>query len=202
MVLHYTAMTSAFAAADWLCHPDSGVSAHYVLGADGTLRQLVAEADRAWHAGAGAWGDVSDVNSRSIGIELDNDGVSAFPDRQITALIDLLRGICARWRIPPARVIGHSDLAPGRKIDPGPLFPWDRLGAEGLAVRPEPGEEGDLIADLRAAGYTAEVDEETLLAAFRLRHRPGATGPADATDRALARALARAHPVDGRTRLA
>ena len=197
-------MTSAEAAVDWLCRDEAQVSAHYVLGRDGQLWQLVAEADRAWHAGAGSWAGAGDVNSRSIGIEIDNDGASEFPQSQITALVGLLRGIMHRWGIGPAAVIGHSDCSPGRKIDPGPLFPWGVLVAEGLAVaaRTAPvsgADEAGFCADLAAVGYGAEVPPETLLAAFRLRHRPGADGDLTVEDCALARGLAQDHPVD-RTR--
>ena len=188
-------MDSAEAAVDWLCTDEAQVSAHYVIGRDGRLWQLVAEADRAWHAGAGSWDGVADVNSRSIGIELDNDGAADFSEVQIDALIGLLSGIVARWGMGPEAVIGHSDCAPGRKIDPGVRFPWPRLAAAGLAARVSaaPADRVDaaqFAADLRAAGYAAEVSDEVLLAACRLRHRPGAEGPLDPLDCGLARALA------------
>ncbi len=201
-------MTDAAAAVDWLCAPEAEVSAHYLVGGDGRLWQMVPEHLRAWHAGAGAWGAVTDVNSASIGIEIDNDGQAPFPEVQIAALIGLLRGVTRRWRIPPERVIGHSDMAPGRKIDPGPRFPWDRLAAVGVAVAvaadpaPGPVDGARFTADLRRAGYTAEAAPETLLAAFRLRHRPGADGPLDAADCGLAWTLARRYPVDAAPLLA
>ena len=141
VVLHYTAMAIAQAALDRLCDPEAEVSAHYLIAADGTLCSLVAEEKRAWHAGAGAWGGIADVNSRSIGIELDNDGASPFPAPLMTTLEALLAGILDRWRIGPAGVIAHSDMAPGRKSDPGPRFDWQRLARGGLAVWPAP--EGD-----------------------------------------------------------
>ncbi|WP_068247985.1 N-acetylmuramoyl-L-alanine amidase, partial [Tritonibacter horizontis] len=133
IVLHYTAMTSAEAAVQRLCDPACEVSAHYVIGASGQLWQLVAEADRAWHAGAGEWAGRDDVNSRSIGIELDNRGTHPFSDPQMQVLEQLLADIMQRWAIPPEGVIGHSDMAPGRKWDPGPRFDWQRLAIGGLA---------------------------------------------------------------------
>lgn len=120
MVIHYTAMKSAAAALNTLCNPDTQVSAHYLIAPDGEVLSLVPEDLRAWHAGAGRWGSVTDVNSRSIGIELANNGFTPFASAQMDALTELLKGIRARWDIRPERVIGHSDMAPGRKIDPGP----------------------------------------------------------------------------------
>ena len=137
VVIHYTAMTDAQAALDRLCDPQAEVSAHYLIGADGTLWQMVDEEMRAWHAGAGQWGDVTDVNSRSIGIELDNMGNHPFSEPQMAALEHLLVDILARRAIPPQRVIGHSDMAPDRKTDPGPRFDWRRLAQQGLSVWPE-----------------------------------------------------------------
>ncbi len=205
VVLHYTAMASAEAAVRWLCDPASNVSAHWLIDEAGRTTSMVDEAARAWHAGAGAWGVCGDVNSSSIGIELANDGASPFPDAQMRALEILLCGIGARWSIQPHRVIAHSDCAPGRKIDPGPRFDWTRLARSGLAAGPV-GAAGDAsVADgpafveaVRGAGYTAPAGTEALLAAFRLRHRPGASGPLSGADVAHARAVAAAHPVDRR----
>ncbi|MCJ8140160.1 N-acetylmuramoyl-L-alanine amidase [Falsirhodobacter halotolerans] len=186
IVLHYTGMTSFAAARDRLCDPLAEVSAHWLIDEDGTTLPLVDEARRAWHAGAGSWRGRDDVNSRSIGIELQNNGRSPFPDPQMRALETLLRGIMARWSIPPHGVIAHSDLAPGRKIDPGPRFDWRRLAREGLSVWPAPAPAGDLESDLTRIGY---ADHPERLAAFRLRFRPGAAGPADKIDGALAAGL-------------
>ena len=131
VVLHHTAMATAEAALERLVDPAAEVSAHYLIAEDGRVWRLVPEEARAWHAGAGTWGGAADVNSRSIGIELANAGPLAgfppFPEPQMAALEELLDGILARWRIPPAGVIAHSDLAPGRKADPGPKFDWLRL---------------------------------------------------------------------------
>ncbi|SFP05585.1 N-acetylmuramoyl-L-alanine amidase [Tranquillimonas alkanivorans] len=212
VVIHYTAMASAEAAVRRLCAPEAEVSAHYLVAEDGTVVRMVDEDARAWHAGAGAWGEVSDVNSRSIGIELANDAASPFPEAQMAALEALLQGIMGRWHVSPCRVIGHSDTAPGRKIDPGPRFDWRRLALRGLTVwpgasavpdSPVSGEEGPrgtdaarLTAALRRCGYTADAAPDVLLAAFRLRVRPHALGPADAVDLALAEDMARRFPVD------
>ena len=174
------------------------MSAHYLIAENGDVLALVDEAERAWHAGAGRWGDVVDVNSRSIGIELANDGYSPFPAALMDALEELLAGIMERWAIPPERVIAHSDLAPGRKIDPGRRFDWQRLARSGLAVWADGGD-GDVAAfrrDAAAFGYTADVDVGTLLSAFRLRFRPWAEGPLDGVDAGLAAELAGCYPID------
>lgn len=197
IVIHYTAMADAEAALERLCDPASEVSCHWLVGADGTLASLVDERERAWHAGAGAWGACSDVNSASIGIELDNDGASPFPESQMAALEGLLDGIMARWGIGPDAVIGHSDMAPGRKRDPGPRFDWRRLALGGRAVWPAAGHASrDFSSAARAFGYPAGADEDALLAAFRGRFRPGACGPADLEDARLAADLAHRFPVD------
>ncbi len=192
-------MRSARAACDTLCNPKTEVSAHYLIAEDGEVISLVDEAMRAWHAGAGRWGAVTDVNSRSIGIELANPGDCPFAAAQMDALEVLLRGITQRWAIRPERVIGHADMAPGRKIDPGLRFDWLRLARSGLSIWPSsvagaPSSDFDALA--RRFGYTAEVDDDTRLAAFRLRFRPRVTGPVDDTDRAMIADLAQRFPVD------
>ena len=176
IVLHYTAMKSAQAALDRLCDPEAEVSAHYLIGRGGTTWQMVEETERAWHAGAGQWRGLDDLNSRSIGIELDNQGQHPFPEPQMSALDTLLCGILQRWALGPEAVIGHSDLAPGRKWDPGPHFDWARLARLGLAAAtPDPvAPRDDVDQALREAGYTADVPPATRLAAFRLRHGPWA----------------------------
>lgn len=198
-MIHYTAMASADAAARALCNPTSEVSAHYLIDADGTLRSLVSEDQRAWHAGAGSWGDVTDVNSRSIGIELDNDGYSPFAHVQMVTLCDLLAGIMGRWDIAPHRIIGHSDMAPGRKIDPGTRFDWRRLALLGLSVWPvETGPQGDFAADMARFGYTAKTDPDLLLEAFRRRFAPHRIGPLCDADRQEIHDLATRFGVDVR----
>ena len=195
--IHYTGMSDAASARDRLCDPAAEVSAHWLIHDDGTPEALVPEDRRAWHAGAGAWRGQDDVNSRSIGIEIANPGDRPFAAAQMDTLDLLLARIMARWSIGPAGVIGHSDMAPGRKIDPGPRFDWARLARQGLAIQPETlGADRPLAASLTAIGYP-DSDPETRLAAFRLRFRPGATGPEDETDRRLADAAATAFTHSG-----
>ena len=200
VVLHYTAMNSAAAALDRLSAPEAEVSAHYLISEAGEVYSLVAEEKRAWHAGAGQWGAVTDVNSQSIGIEIANTGFAPFPEPQMLALEALLRDIMRRWAIRPERIIGHSDMAPGRKIDPGLRFDWRRLALGGLSVWPDPVSQPfyktGLVDMLRAFGMTAESDAEILLKAFRLRFRPWASGPLDDLDLAMANDLATRYPVD------
>ena len=190
VVLHYTAMPGCAEALERLCDPAAEVSAHYLIDTDGTVLSLVDEGARAWHAGAGEWRGEGDVNSRSIGVELANPGDHPFAEPQMRALERVLAGILDRHGLAPRAVIGHSDMAPGRKGDPGRRFDWRRLADEGLSVWPEAGEPGDFAADLKAFGYP-EAAPETLLTAFRLRFRPWARGPLDDTDRALAAGLRR-----------
>ncbi len=138
LVLHYTGMQSGKAALDRLCDPPASVSSHYLVEEDGTIFQLVDEDKRAWHAGRGQWQECEDVNSSSIGIEIVNPGhefgYRSFPDLQIDAVIALCRDILTRHDIRPDRIIAHSDMAPDRKEDPGELFPWDRLAANGIGL--------------------------------------------------------------------
>lgn len=192
IVIHYTAMESCAAARARLCDPLAEVSAHWLLSETGDTEALVDEARRAWHAGAGAWRGVQDVNSHSIGIELANRGNHPFPHPQMAALERLLAGIMARWGIGPAQIIGHSDMAPGRKVDPGARFDWRRLALAGLSVWPQPHapvRSGDFLTHAQRFGYPAD-DADLTLAAFRLRFRPWATGPLDGVDAALAFDLA------------
>ncbi|MDQ2090804.1 N-acetylmuramoyl-L-alanine amidase [Marimonas arenosa] len=199
IVLHYTAMESAEAALERLCDPEVEVSAHYLVCEKGRIWRMVDEEMRAWHAGAGRWGDVADVNSRSIGIELANRGDHPFPEPQMAALEALTRGIMARWSIPPERVIAHSDMAPGRKGDPGRRFDWRRLAWAGLSVWPQAGEpDADTAAfeaDAAAFGYpVADVGTDAVLEAFRMRFRPWAEGPLCEADGAVMAALAARWP--------
>ncbi|MEM8538413.1 MAG: N-acetylmuramoyl-L-alanine amidase [Pseudomonadota bacterium] len=203
VVIHYTAMASARAAAETLCNPKTEVSAHYLIAQDGEVISLVPEALRAWHAGVGRWGAVKDVNSRSIGIELANTGSTPFAAAQMDALIALLQGIFQRWGMRPERVIGHSDMAPGRKIDPGVHFDWRRLAVEGVSVWPQPGlvalglaDQAQFLSLCRIFGYTATVDQSMLLDTFRRRFRPWAKGPLDTTDIMMMSDLAQRFPVD------
>ncbi len=192
VVIHYTAMESCDAAHARLCDPEFEVSAHYLIDYDGTVHALVDEVARAWHAGAGTWRGLADMNSRSIGIELANDGFEPFPEPQMAALETLITGIMARWDIPARSILGHSDMAPGRKSDPGVRFDWQRLARAGLSIWPDAdaaGTDSFRTAAVRA-GYPADVADDALLAAFRLRFRPMARGPLDRVDTALAQSFA------------
>ena len=198
VVIHYTAMASSREALERLCDPAHEVSAHWLIGENGETVALVPEERRAWHAGAGQWGGATDINSRSIGIELANRGAHPFAHRQMLALERVLDEVMARWSIRPERVIGHSDMAPDRKADPGPRFDWRRLARAGLSVWPEDGE-GDpeaFLPSLAAFGYDASLPLDLKLRAFRLRFRPGVEGPLTAREAGMAQDLARRFPVD------
>ena len=197
IVIHYTAMESCAAARARLCDPAFEVSAHWLISEAGAVEALVPEAARAWHAGAGEWAGITDVNSASIGIELANTGAQPFAEPQMAALEWVLTGIMARWAIPAHRVIGHSDMAPSRKGDPGARFDWRRLALAGLSVWPEAAaaDVAGFGSALRRFGYP-EAPEDDLLAAFRLRFRPWARGPVDAVDAGLACDLTQRFAVD------
>ena len=196
VVLHYTAMSDAEEALKRLCDPDCAVSSHYLISQDGTLYRLVDEEKRAWHAGAGEWAGQGDVNSRSIGIELDNDGASPFAESLMTSLEALLTDILERHDLPAKAVIGHSDMAPDRKQDPGRLFDWHRLAQSGLSIWPEPSMRGDFMRDAAYVGYPAHLGQAEILDAFRQRFRPAASGPLSVADEALMSGLARQYPAD------
>ena len=145
LVLHYTGMETGQEALDRMCDPVAEVSAHYMIWEDGQIAQLVGEDKRAWHAGVSSWQGDADLNSRSIGIEIVNGGhdwplaggeLPPFPDAQIEALIALCQGILGRWTIPQTRIVGHSDIAPARKDDPGEHFPWVQLAEAGIGLWP------------------------------------------------------------------
>lgn len=134
VILHHTSSSDVARALAALTSTERKVSAHYLIGRDGKIFQLVDERNRAWHAGVSYWGGQTDINSASIGVELDNTGFESYPDVQIQALLALLSDIKARYRIPTANFIGHGDVAPGRKGDPGALFPWKRLAENGFGL--------------------------------------------------------------------
>jgi N-acetylmuramoyl-L-alanine amidase len=167
LVLHYTGMESAEVALARLCDPGSGVSAHYVVDEDGTVLRLVGEEHRAWHAGAASWGGATNINDRSVGIELVNPGhefgYRPYPERQMAAAEDLAADIVARHAIAPARVVGHSDVAPQRKRDPGELFDWARLARVGVGLWPE-GPDAD--SDPPPAGEAVVRGAQELLARY------------------------------------
>lgn len=204
-------MATAEAALARLCDPAAEVSAHYLIAEDGRIWRLVDEEMRAWHAGAGAWGDVRDVNSRSIGIELANPGDAPHAARQMAALEALLADILRRRAIPPERVIGHGCMAPGRKSDPGRAFDWRRLARGGLSVwldppaaaaPPDPAPPDPAPPDLArfaaaAAAFGYPGGDAATLAAFRRRFRPGEpeAAPLTGADVAHLEALASRWPV-------
>lgn len=183
VVLHYTEMKPVEIALDRLCDPEAGVSAHYLISEEGEVTLLVPEEKRAWHAGVSYWRGVRDVNSASVGIELDHPGhglgYRPFAEAQIDALIPLLHSIVQRYDIARANVVGHSDVAPQRKTDPGELFPWDRLAEYHLCLpRPAKLEQGDPF-DNDAAFYLALerfgydiTDGHKVVEAFQRRWRP------------------------------
>ncbi|HPB22534.1 MAG TPA: N-acetylmuramoyl-L-alanine amidase [Novosphingobium sp.] len=182
VVLHYTGMESAEAALERLCDESAEVSAHYLIEEDGKVHRLVREDRRAWHAGRSSWRGITDVNSASIGIELVNPGhefgYRPFPDAQMAALLPLLADIVQRHDIPRANVVGHSDVAPARKEDPGELFDWELLAAHRLVLRtprarvPSPYEnDGAFFLALERFGYDIS-DSAAAVRAFQRRWRP------------------------------
>jgi len=176
LVLHYTGMQDAASALARLCDPAAQVSAHYMIDEGGAVLRLVPEARRAWHAGVAYWRGHSDVNSRSIGIELVNRGheygYDPFPRPQMTALTELASAIISRHPIPARNVVGHSDIAPDRKMDPGELFDWQSLAATGIGIWPQAvaAETADIPRLLMQFGYDPQAD--TALAAFQRHFRP------------------------------
>ena len=169
--------------------PAAKVSAHYLVEENGEIHALVAETDRAWHAGVSFWRGDIDINARSIGIEIVNPGhewgYRDFPEAQVVAVVALLKDIRTRHEVSPARIIGHSDVAPRRKEDPGEKFPWGRLAAEGLALAPYEGDGAagksvafaDALQALRDLGYDANLgDYAAALLAFQRRFCPQSLG--------------------------
>jgi N-acetylmuramoyl-L-alanine amidase len=182
VVLHYTGMRSTGEALARLCDESSQVSAHYLIDEDGTVTNLVPEEKRAWHAGTSYWRGITDVNSASIGIELANPGhewgYRPFPEPQMDALLPLLADIMDRHDIPRANVVGHSDVAPARKTDPGEYFDWRRLGQLGLALE-IPKAKMNLFYDNPGAFYLGMerfgydiTDGRAAVTAFQRRFRP------------------------------
>ena len=182
LVLHYSGMQSEEAAIARLTDPAAKVSAHYLVKEDGTVLRMVSESDRAWHAGQSHWRGITDVNSASIGIEIVNPGhefgYRPFTDEQIDALLPLVAGIKERHDIGRGNIVGHSDIAPKRKQDPGELFPWARLAKIRLALpRPtknlmDPGwTDGGFLLALERFGYEV-LDREAAVRAFQRRFRP------------------------------
>jgi N-acetylmuramoyl-L-alanine amidase len=190
IVLHYTGMTDGKEALEWLCNGSSGVSAHYMIEEDGEVVQLVEEDRRAWHAGVSHWEGRDNINDISIGIELVNPGhehgYRPFPEAQMRALLALTHNIMQRHEIPASGVVGHSDIAPERKQDPGELFPWEWMAMQGAAIwhhcameerTPEPAEfDQAAITKLRQLGYQVSdsdpIQQEAVITAFQRRFCP------------------------------
>jgi N-acetylmuramoyl-L-alanine amidase len=173
VILHQTTNDTVGKALATLTDPQRKVSAHYLIGRDGGLIQLVDESARAWHAGESRWGGMSDLNSASIGIELDNTGEEPFAEAQIVTLLSLLADLRERYKIPAANVLAHGDVAPTRKVDPSRFFPWRRLAQAGFGMwcdtPPASAPAGfDATLGLRALGYDTTV-AAAARAAFR-RH--------------------------------
>ncbi len=197
LIMHYTGMESAGAALDLLCNEHSNVSCHYLVEENGDITQMVGESQRAWHAGHSHWAGEDDINSSSIGIEIVNEGhgriLKGFPDRQIAAVMELSKDIIERHSIQPRNVIGHSDIAPARKKDPGEKFPWGLLFENGIGhyVTPAPlagdqgagpGDEGGEIRNVQKSllryGYLINTDgrftqrTSDVVTAFQRHFRP------------------------------
>lgn len=222
LILHYTGMRTAAEALQRLCDPRAEVSAHYLVDEDGSILQCVPEARRAWHAGKSYWKGEEDINSRSIGIEIVNPGhefgYRPFPEPQIEAVVALAADIVERYQIPPWRVLGHSDIAPDRKEDPGELFPWARLAAAGIGHYTEPaplgsgifmqeGDQGQPVEALQSMlalyGYGLEISgafdarTRSVVAAFQRHFRPGQVdGVADQSTVETLHGLLTALPAD------
>jgi N-acetylmuramoyl-L-alanine amidase len=196
LVLHYTGMIGAEAALDRLCDPAAKVSAHYLVDEDGSVYGLVPENKRAWHAGIAYWRGHRDINARSIGIELANPGhefgYRDFTAPQMAALTDLARAILARHPIPASNILGHSDIAPDRKLDPGERFDWRGLAGRGIGLWPSAeGAAQDAFELLGACGYDTATRQ--VVAAFQRRYRPRRIdGRLDDETRALVAGLAAA----------
>ncbi|MGE5261312.1 MAG: N-acetylmuramoyl-L-alanine amidase, partial [Actinomycetota bacterium] len=197
LILHYTGMESAEAALDWLTRDEAKVSCHYLVDEEGRIAQLVPESERAWHAGQSVWAGETDINSRSIGIEIHNPGhdfdYPEFSEAEMQAVEALCLDVLSRHAIPSDRVLAHSDIAPGRKRDPGEKFNWARLARKGIGLWVEPaplagdqglgpGDEGESVAELQQSlrdfGYGVEVTStygtglEKIVEAFQRHFRP------------------------------
>lgn len=197
IVLHHTSIGNAADALRVLStrNSEGQVSAHYLVEANGRIDQLVDDGDRAWHAGAARWGDMTDLNSSSIGIEIDNDGESAFTEPQIQALIRLLADLTSRLGIPRDAVVGHGDIAPGRKNDPSAKFPWATLASYGFGLWPDairvPAPPGfDSLAAIRLVGYDVSNPRNAIIA-FHRHYRAMESDTLDDTDAAILYSLQR-----------
>ena len=194
VVIHYTAMENAEAALERLCGSEFEVSAHYLVGRDGTVFRMVPEDKRAWHAGAGSWAGRGDVNSVPSGSNSTMTACRNLPNRSWRSWKFCLADILDRHALLPWAVIGHSDMAPDRKRDPGRHFDWRRLAEKGLSVWPAPLPGGDFLRDAAVFGYPVHAGESAVLSAFRQRFNPNASGPLSKDDKSLMAGLAREFP--------
>lgn len=200
IVLHYTAIGKE-ASLDRLCNPIHEVSCHYLIDQKGVCYQLVDDSKRAWHAGKSFWRGLRDINSRSLGIELVNSGDEAYPKAQMESLMLLLRDLLAIHKISPQNVLGHSDIAPSRKTDPGKWFDWRLLSENGLAILPKVSvpidtDKQSFLLDAQRAGFEPEATFEQILQAFRSRCRTNFEGLFDGYDCALMKNFADIFDVD------
>ena len=204
IVIHYTGMKNVKMALERLCSPEFEVSSHYLISAQGEIFQLVSEDRRAWHAGVSYWRGWRDINSKSIGIELENDGDQPFPFPQMTSLISLCKDIQRRWVIWPFNVLGHSDIAISRKLDPGKKFDWECLARAGIGMWPKPPSADRIMASSESnflemadlVGYDTSSGLVPVLDAFRMRFSPCSSGYLKGSDCSLMFSLVNSFSID------
>jgi len=200
IILHYTAMSTENSL-ERLCDPVYEVSCHYLIDPSGICYQLVDDNKRAWHAGKSYWRGYVDLNSRSLGIELVNSGNENYPEAQMKSLIRLLKYLIRSFKLNPKNVLGHSDIAPSRKLDPGKWFNWKKLSANGVGLFPEVSTPIDcdkkiFLAQAERAGFNPNTNFDHILKTFRDRCRPNVTGEFDGYDCALMQKFANAFDID------
>ena len=200
IILHYTAMSTE-KSLDRLCDPVHEVSCHYLIDPSGVCYHIVDDNKRAWHAGKSYWRGYQDLNSRSLGIELVNSGNENYPEAQMKSLIRLLKYLIQSFKLNPKNVLGHSDIAPSRKLDPGEWFNWKKLSANGVGLFPEVTvpiacDKQIFLAQARRAGFNPNTNFEHVLKTFRNRCRPKFTGKFDGYDCALMQKFADAFDID------
>ena len=200
IILHYTAMSTE-RSLERLCDPVHEVSCHYLIDPSGICYQLVDDNKRAWHAGKSYWRGYLDLNSRSLGIELVNSGNEKYPEAQMNSLISLLQYLIKLFKIDPKNVLGHSDISPSRKLDPGKWFNWKKLSANGVGLFPEVSapiecDKQVFLAQAERAGFNPNTNFEHILKTFRNRCRPNFLGEFDGYDCALMKKFADAFHID------
>ena len=200
IILHYTAMSTE-KSLERLCDPVHEVSCHYLIDPSGVCYQLVDNNKRAWHAGKSYWRGYHDLNSRSLGIELVNSGNEDYPEAQMKSLITLLQHLIESLALNPKNILGHSDIAPARKLDPGKWFNWQKLSVNGVGFFPKVSEpigcdKQVFLAEAKRAGFNPNANAEHVLKTFRNRCRPKFTGELDGYDCALMQKFADAFDID------